>query len=184
MHRPFIVLIAGSITLASGQDSLIVTGVEREPSQDSVCVGEFRPIDGFTMRKVVASGLAGGLLVGSLLDCYYAWWKDAKKPFSFFNEGWFSGDHIGIDKMGHFFTSYFYFNTFRNIMLWGGFEQSMALWWAVGTSAFFALSIEIGDGVSTYGFDYQDLVFNFSGIGYGILQTWIPFLRNFNFKWS
>lgn len=163
---------------------LLLIGVVRGSAQDSVSVGEFQQINGFSGRKVVASGLVGGLLVGSLVDSYYAWWKGATKPFTFYTEGWFSGDHIGIDKTGHLFTSYFYFHTFRNIMLWGGFEPSTALWWAVGTSAFFALSIEIGDGVSDYGFDYQDLVFNFSGIGYGILQTQFPVLKNFNFKWS
>jgi len=91
---------------------------------------------------------------------------------------------LGIDKMGHFFTSYFYFNTIRNIMLWGGYSRSNATWWAAGASAFFALAVEIGDGVSDIGFDYRDIDFNLSGIGYAWLQTRVLFLRNFNFKWS
>lgn len=143
----------------------------------------FGQIDGFTGRKIVATGMVGGLLIGSLVDAYYAWWKDASTPFTFHAEGWFA-TRRGIDKAGHFFTSYFHFHTFRYIMLWGGYEASTALWWAVGTSAFFAVSVEIGDGVTAYAFDYQDLAFNLGGIGYAILQTKIPFLRNFNFKWS
>ena len=43
-------------------------------------------------------------------------------------------------------------------------------------------AIEVGDGFSPWGFDYQDLVFNFMGIGYGMLQTKVPFFRNFDLK--
>ena len=158
--------------------------VSKGTCQESATLTDgFHQIDGFTGRKIVATGLVGGLLVGSLVDAYYAWWKDVSTPFTFHAEGWFS-HKLGIDKAGHFFTSYFYFRTFRNVMLWGGYEGSTALWWAAGTSAFFAVSVEIGDGVTAFAFDYQDLLFNLGGIGYGILQTEIPFLRNFNFKWS
>lgn len=135
-------------------------------------------------RELIASALVGGILAGSLVDSYFAWWHNATKPFTFHAEGWLGGDHLGIDKAGHLFTSYFYFHTFHNIMLWGGHRPSTALWWAAGTSAFFALSVEIGDGVSEFGFDYQDLVFNLAGIGYGVLQAEHPFLRNFSLKWS
>lgn len=135
------------------------------------------------VRKMVATGITAGILAGSLIESYYSWWKDADEPFTFRAEGWFAG-HRGIDKAGHLFTSYFYFRTFRDILLWGGHEPATAYWWGAGLSAFFALSVEIGDGVSEYAFDYQDLVWNAAGLGYGMLQTDVPFLRNFNLKWS
>jgi len=138
----------------------------------------------FATRKVISTALVGGLLVGSLVDSYFAWWKDASNPFTFHAEGWFNNPQLGIDKAGHLFTSYFYFHTFRNLMLWGGYDRSTALWWAAGASTFFAVSVEIGDGVSEYAFDYQDLVLNLAGIGYGMLQTDYPLLQNFNLKWS
>jgi hypothetical protein len=46
------------------------------------------------------------------------------------------------------------------------------------------LQIEIGDGMSQYGFDYQDLVFDMGGVAYGMLQSEVPVLQNFNFKFS
>lgn len=144
----------------------------------------FTDAPAFGTRKVISTALVGGILVGSLVDSYFAWWKDASNPFTFHAEGWFNNPQLGIDKAGHLFTSYFYFHTFRNLMLWGGYDQSTALWWAAGGSAFFAISVEVGDGVSEYAFDYQDLVLNLGGIGYGMLQTEIPFLKNFNLKWS
>jgi len=152
--------------------------------QDSVLVTEgFAATQGMPPRKVLATGLTAGILAASLVESYYSWWKDADGQFTFRAEGWFAG-HRGIDKAGHLFTSYFYFRTFRNILLWGGYHPTTAYWWAAGLSAFFALSVEIGDGVSEYAFDYQDLVFNAAGLGYGMLQTEVPALRNFNLKWS
>lgn len=172
MRRAVFILLIVCTSLASAQDSLHVT-------------------DGFTVnpdfsgRKIVATSAIGGLLGLSLYWCYDSWWRNAGGGFHFVNEGWLNGYARGIDKIGHFYTSYFYFHLFRNIMLWGGYENESATWWALGSSAFFALAVELGDGLTpTYGFDYQDLTFNFSGVAYAYLQTKIPFLKNFNFKWS
>jgi hypothetical protein len=140
--------------------------------------------DGWTARRVVSTGLAGALVAGSLVDSYYAWWKDSSRPFRFRAEGWFGDSHLGIDKLGHLYTSYLYFHTVRTILLWGGHDPRAATAWGAGLSAFFALSIEVGDGVSEYAFDYQDLVFNAAGIGYALLQTEVPVFRNFDLKWS
>lgn len=149
-----------------------------------VSTGGFEQTEGFAGRKIIATTMVGGLLAGSLVDSYFAWWKGAEKPFTFYTESWFGEPWLGIDKVGHLYTSYFYFHTFQNILLWGGYEPSTAYWWAFGATAFFALSVEVGDGISPYGFDYQDLVYNFAGLGYGMLQTKVPYLNNFNFKWS
>ena len=86
--------------------------------------------------------MVGGLIIFSLAWSYDAWWKDNRSPFTFHSDGWFSGAKLGIDKTGHFFTSYFYFNTIRNIMLWGRYSRSNATWWAAGASEFFALAVE------------------------------------------
>jgi hypothetical protein len=160
----------GSVVPARAQDSAVVTE-------------GFAATQGLTPRKILATGLTAGILTGSLIESYYSWWKGAHDPFTFHAEGWFRNAR-GIDKAGHLFTSYFYFRTFRNLLLWGGYEEGTAFWWGAGLSAFFALSVEIGDGVSEYAFDYQDLVFNAAGLGYGMLQTSVPALRNFNLKWS
>ena len=140
--------------------------------------------EGFSGRKIVATGMVGLFMAGSLVDSYYSWWKGASNPFTFRAEGWFNDGSLGIDKVGHIYTSYFYYHAVRDVMLWGGYEPSTAMWWGVGLSGFFALSIEIGDGLSEYAFDYQDLLCNLAGLGYGVLQTKSPFLRNFNLKWS
>lgn len=136
------------------------------------------------IRKTVATGMVGAILAGSLVSSYYDWWQGANRPFHFTDDGLFSNYSLGIDKVGHAYTSYFYFHTFRNVMRWGGYEEGTARWWAAGTAAFFALSVEVGDGFSDFGFSAGDLAFNAAGLGYGIAQTYVPFLNNFNLKWS
>ncbi len=172
MKKAIVILLIVSASVCSAQDSLRVTdGFHFKPE--------------FTGRKVVATSTVGGLLALSLYWSYDSWWRNAGGGFHFLSENWLNGHARGIDKVGHLYTSYFYFNLFRNIMLWGGYSESTADWWAVGGSTFFAVVVEMGDGLTPeYGFDYQDLVFNLSGVGYGYLQTKIPFLKNFDFKWS
>jgi hypothetical protein len=139
---------------------------------------------GWPVRKAIATGAVGTLLVGSLISSYFDWWKGASEPFHFVNDGLFNNYSLGIDKIGHAYTSYFYFHTFRNIMLWGGYDPQSAFWWAAGGTTFFAVSIEIGDGLSPYGFSGYDLAFNMAGLGFAMAQTAVPFLRDFNLKWS
>ena len=135
-------------------------------------------------RKELATGIVGGILVGSLISSYNDWWKDNSRSFHFIREGLFSDYSLGVDKLGHAYTSSFFFHAFRNVMLWGAFDDATATWWAAGTSAFFALSVEVGDGLSSYGFSLEDIAFNFAGLGFGLAQTQFPFLENFQFKWS
>ncbi len=144
----------------------------------------YRPEQFTPARKTISIGLVAVLSLGILADSYYTWWKDAEKSFTWFTEPWFDGPHLGIDRVGHLMGAYATFKIGRNVLLWGGHDPGAALWWAAGIAAWHSLEIEIGDGFSEYGFDYRDLLMGFTGIGYGILQTQIPFFNNFNFKFS
>lgn len=170
------------------QDSMQVD--PRPPVADD-SVARVRQTDGFTIKpgfpgkKIAASGFMGAWIATSLVWSYDSWWKGNAGPFHFQSEQWLNSSTLGIDKVGHLYTSYFYYNLFRNVLLWGGCEESTADGWAVGSAAFFAVSVEIGDGfASTYGFDYQDVLFNFLGAGYGWLQHRVPALEPFGLKWS
>jgi len=159
--------------------------VARAPAQDTLRITDgFSEKSGYLPRKVIATGVVGSIFVLTAVDAYYSWWKDVEKPFSFYSENWFNGPHLGLDKLGHLFGSFVLFKITRNLMLWGGYERATALWWGAGLSFFNGLVVEIGDGFSPYGFDYQDLIFNTCGVAFGVLQTQVPFLNNFNFKFS
>jgi hypothetical protein len=138
----------------------------------------------WTPRKYVSVGILGGVMVANATDAYMNWWKGAEKGFTFYSEGWFNDPHLGIDKVGHFFGTYAMFTSTRLTLLYGGFEPETAFWWGVGVGIFNAFEIEIGDGFSNYGFDYADLVCGILGVGYGVLQTAVPSLRDFDIKVS
>jgi hypothetical protein len=157
----------------------------RAPAQDLAPGPEgFTERPGFGTKKAIATGIVGTIFVGTAVDFYYSWWRNTVKPFSFFTEHWLSGSHRGLDKIGHLFGTNVTFKSVRSTMLWGGYDRSTALWTAAGIAAFNAVEIEVGDGFSPYGFDYQDLVFSLAGISYGMLQSEIPVLENFNWKFS
>lgn len=154
-------------------------------AQDSASVlSAFPGNDLSPTRKLAATGIIAGMIGTSAIWAADAWWQGRAHKFYFYSEGWFNDYSLGIDKIGHAFTSYFYFHTFHNIMLWGGFDPSVAFWWGAGITELLALCLEVGDGFSTFGFSYEDLLSNTFGLTYGMLQTRVPFLQNFSLKWS
>ncbi|MEW6512293.1 MAG: DUF2279 domain-containing protein [Bacteroidota bacterium] len=172
MRRALLVLLAVPL-LARAQEPPLQIPPNTMPSPD--------PGSG---RKIASTAMVGAIFAANLVDAYFTWWKDAQKPFSFFSEDWLNGPHLGIDKPGHFYGAYSIFKITRTILLWGGHDRSTAFWWATGLSLFNGLEVEIGDGFSPYGFDVEDLLFDFAGVGYAMLQSEIPYLENFNFKFS
>jgi len=125
------------------------------------------------------------VLAGSLVGAYVVWWKDDFGPFRFYSGDWFNDTGLnGIDKVGHFYTSYLFYHLQKDLLLWGGHSEEFAFWTSTILTFGFALIVEVGDAFSPYGFDYQDLILNSGGLGYGILQDKVDFFKNFDFKWS
>ncbi len=139
---------------------------------------------GFDVKKAIATGIVGTVFAGTAADFYFSWWKNTQKPFSFFTDNWLNGGQRGLDKFGHMFGTHAVFKSVRNTLLWGGYNRYTATWVAAGMAAFNTVEIEVGDGFSQYGFDYQDLVFGMTGIAIGLLQAEIPPLQNFTLKFS
>ena len=143
----------------------------------------------FFSKKTISFLTVSSLFTTTLIDSYLKWWKGNYHAFDFYHAdqlgGWFSEPAIlGIDKIGHFYGAYFLYKTKKNILLWGGFDESDATWIAFAFTSAVDLLIEIGDGFSNYAFDYRDLIVDAAGLGYAMLQEKIPFFQNFNFKWS
>lgn len=136
------------------------------------------------VRKTVSTALAATVMVAMGVDAYYTWWKDAEKGFSFFNEGFWNNPHLGLDKFGHLYGTYAIFKSMHTVLRWGGHSESASMWWALGLGAFHMFQIEVGDGFSEYGFDPVDLAFDMAGLAYGFAQTQVPFLENFDLKFS
>ena len=132
----------------------------------------------YTTATLGAVAIAGGTLAYSA----GVWWVNDYRPFHYYQAPWVEG--LGVDKIGHLYTSYAMFRSLHDVLLWGDHGREPAFWWAAGVSAFHGLAVEIGDGFSEYGFDYHDLAFNYMGLAYAIAQARIPVLENFDLKWS
>lgn len=142
----------------------------------------------FMKRKDFAAYTTIGWSVGAVVMEFQWWWRDdflyKKHPFRIANDGYFYNYSYGVDKLGHMFTSYLFFYTTYDFLRWAHYDNATALWGAIAVPAAHAIAIEFADGYSKYAFNPSDLVFNSLGIAYGAVQTQVPFLQNFNLKWS
>lgn len=162
----------------------VVAFSERATSQVEAHTVKEDTTHSFLSRKTaITIGVSVHSALAIVLE-YRWWWRGNYHPFRFEVEGFLNDYSLGVDKVGHFFTSYFYFNALYRTMRWGGYDESAATWASVVVPVLYATSLEIGDGFSIYQFGPDDLVANFLGIGYGVLQLKYPILRDFNFKWS
>ena len=134
-------------------------------------------------KTLVTAGVVGQTLFATYLG-YKWWWEGNYHAFRYENDGFWHNYSLGVDKVGHFYTSYFFYKAIREVMVWGGYQPSDADLWGLGISLFYGVTVEIGDGFSTYAFSGVDLAANVLGAGYGYLQHSVPFLQNFKFKWS
>ncbi len=137
----------------------------------------------FTKKNAVITALTLQQ-IGSFYIEYKWWWEGNSHPFVIYSDEWFQNYSLGMDKAGHFYISYMYFHSINELMKWADFKEKTRLITSIALPAAYALSIEIGDGFSTYNFSPQDLVTNLAGIGYGLLQEKVPYFQNINFKMS
>ena len=157
-------------------------------AQDSLSVN-IKKNNNFFSRKNISIITLSGVYATTLVAGYSMWWRDGNRSFSFNKsaegQGWLNDPFTkGIDKVGHFYTSYFFYRLSKNLLEWGGYSETNSKDVAAILSFGLGVVVEVGDGFSKYGFDYQDLLFNTAGLGYAYLQDVFPALKNFNFKWS
>jgi hypothetical protein len=136
-----------------------------------------------TRQKIVIGGLAVQQ-VASFYVQYQWWWKNDYHKFNFEPDGFVNNYSLGVDKLGHFYTSYMYFHSLNEIMKWAKFSQRTRLITSTALPLAWAISIEIGDGFSSYGYSWDDLISNSLGIGLGALQERFPYMKNFKVKFS
>jgi len=137
----------------------------------------------FSRKKIVGAGFLLNT-AGVLYSGHKWWWKGEYHKFNFQYEGFLNDYAYGVDKCGHFYISYLYFNVVLNTMKWGGYSDKISTRTAIFIPFLWALTIEIADGYTKYAFSPDDLFANSLGITYGLLQTKYPYLQNFHVKWS
>ncbi len=136
-----------------------------------------------TRKKLIIATLFAQQAASMYIE-YKWWWQRNYHPFAINNDGGYNNYSLGIDKVGHFYTSYMYFNTLNELFKWGGFSNKTRLILSTALPLLWATSIEIGDGFSSYEFNPDDLTANSLGIIYALIQDQVPYMQNFKFKYS
>ena len=92
------------------------------------------------------------------------------------NEGWFGKDtpEGGVDKFGHMYFTYALSHLFSYQYKRWGYDQEQAIRIGCLSSLGIQTLIEIGDSFSSYGFSYQDELFNIVGAAIGYVMVKYP----------
>lgn len=94
-------------------------------------------------------------------------------------EGWFgrNTDHGGADKLGHTFAMYTLTRGTTRIMEFTGLDHDRSLLYGALMGTGIGLGIEVGDAYTgKYGFSYEDLIADLSGVALGVLLEKQPVL--------
>jgi hypothetical protein len=112
-----------------------------------------------------AVGVAGVTVWGVLNWDYFTRAPKAQ------SEGWFGPetDEGGMDKLGHFYTTYVLAHGIACLYEHCDFERKEAAFYGSLTSFAIMSYMEFGDSFSNYGFSYEDMVFNTLGSLMGYL---------------
>lgn len=132
---------------------------------------------------------AGVLVVTPILG-YFTWWSSEwTGHFTLAHEGWFGEETYagGADKASHITFSYMFTLAFQSAYRSLGKTPAEARGLAFGLTVLSGVLIEIGDGMSRYGFSWEDAAANTIGAGiatlvdaYGLKDTfglrfgWVP----------
>ena len=132
----------------------------------------------------------GTVITSFALTYYYGAeaWGWGENDFKFGNEGWFGQetDSGGIDKVGHMWIHYALQRGFNNLFEWTLGNENEALLLSSFTAGGIGLAIELGDGTSSaWGFAYQDLIADWTGVALGALLEAYPKADAFiGFTWE
>ena len=123
-------------------------------------------------KKILYTNLIGSatILTWGVLN-----WDYGKRGMNASSEGWFGRDtkYLGVDKLGHFYTTFALSHYFANLYEGFGYEKNKAIKQGAISSFLFNTVMEVGDSFSDYGFSYEDFTINALGsyIGYYLLMN-------------
>ena len=112
------------------------------------------------LRTVAIAGGAGyGIMLVGLNELWYK--NTPRQPFQFFND---SREWMQVDKMGHFYSSFYLSSSTSKAYKWCGVPSSRSDLYGAVTGFMILLPIEIFDGFSSaYGASGSDLLANAGG---------------------
>jgi len=136
-------------------------------------------VDGLRLA-IVAGTLGAGMLAVHFYQ-QNGWWKDNQTSFHFREDLKYGQS---VDKIGHFFGASALTFSFSKALQWARVPESEALLFGAGASFLFQTYVEVRDGYSAWGFDRVDFAADLAGAVFPLVQYHVPFLRNFQVKFS
>jgi len=120
-----------------------------------------------------AALLTSGVLGGASLYSFSGGWKHGFQAFHFTQEHWFGKNTYagGADKCSHFIVSASLARELWTLYEQYGLTASQATALSFGTTALSGFLIEMGDGISAYGFSWEDLASDVLGTASGLLLS-------------
>jgi hypothetical protein len=134
------------------------------------------------VRLVVVGSLVALSWIG--MNIYYnnTWWTRRANYFKFSVDDLHARD---VNKVSHVYTSDLIAVGSAMSYEWCGFKPMTAQIFGSLTSLLYETYVEYNDGLSPdWGFDVGDQAGNMIGAAFPIIQKLVPFLQEFNFKWS
>jgi hypothetical protein len=123
---------------------------------------------------ILNAGGVAGILAYGLLN-----WDYGEESFNFRNEHWFQRDtkEGGMDKLGHFWSSYAFAHLLSHVYHRWGYAESDANLYGALSSFGLQSAMELMDGFSRYGVSYEDFLMNTAGAAAGYLWGRYPALK-------
>ncbi len=170
-------LLSSNVFSAQETDKSITNSVNKENITDNASGN-----DDITAQDITRWSILGGTVPVVFLFGLKSWdWGDRHSPYSK-REGFFgeSTSFGGADKAGHFFAHYMVQRGVYNIFNWTEDGENQKWAYSIGTTMMVGLFIEVGDAyTSAYGFSYEDLVVDYTGILIGAALDYWPTLDGF-----
>jgi hypothetical protein len=134
------------------------------------------------VRLGIVSGASLAILGGIYYRWKTAWWTDPAASFHIQYNYTYTQN---VDKIGHLYGGILFAECFGAGLRWAGLDEEPSLLYGAMFSTLVYTGVEIKDGYApTWGFDPMDLMASAVGAFYPYTQKKIPFLQNFNFKYS
>lgn len=156
--------------------SYTVSGQQADSTQEVNHHKKLTKIQQYMVAGIIAHQAA------NLVIQYNWWWRGQEKAFNVEDDTYFTDYSLGADKLGHFYTSYYYCHALNELLTLADFNTQTKSIVSITLPALWAVSIEMGDGFSTVGFSTRDLASNMLGLGLAVLQQRYKPLQNIKVK--
>ena len=131
---------------------------------------------------VVLGTVYAGMVIGLHINQRNAWWSNGSGDFHFIEDIEYAR---GLDKFGHFYTSFCMSTFSSDILMECGLDYTTSTWAGAGLGLAYTTYVEVEDGFAkNWGFSPSDAISNVVGASFLVAQNHVPFLQNFTPRWS